>query len=215
MKTQIAFAMLLMSPIALAEDAPAEDTPAQDAPAQDTPAQETPAEEAPAEATPAEAAPAEAAPAEAAPAEADAEAPPAEAEADDGYVALNMDKVAIKRRSPPSFSYKSGQKYPASCECTVTIYVDERGKPERAESTCDDARYERASTKAGMKLHTVYDPNTEVLVYFEMTHTKVNDSKALSTLPSAHFRNSAYVKPGPVPFHLCGILFSSLDRLET
>ena len=146
MKTQIAFAMLLMSPIALAEDAPAEDTPAQD-----TPAQETPAEEAPAEATPAEAAPAEAE-AEAPPAEVPpAEAPPAEAEADDGYVALNMDKVAIKRRSQPYFSYKSGQKYPASCECTVTIYVDERGKPERAESTCDDARYERASTKAGMK----------------------------------------------------------------
>ena len=156
MKTQIAFAMLLMSPIALAEDAPAEDTPAQDAPAQDAPAQETPAEEAPAEATSAEAAPAEAAPAEAEaeapPAEAPpAEAPPAEAAADDGYVALNMDKVAIKRRSPPSFSYKSGQKYPASCECTVTIYVDERGKPERAESTCDDARYERASTKSAMK----------------------------------------------------------------
>lgn len=148
MKTLLAFATLMMSPIALAEDAPAEDTPAQETPAEETPAEEAPAEAAPAEAPPAEAAPAEAeAEAEAPP----AEAPPAEAAADDGYVALNMDKVAIKRRSQPYFSYKSGQKYPARCECTVTIYVNERGKPERAESTCDDARYERASTKAGMK----------------------------------------------------------------
>ena len=39
------------------------------------------------------------------------------------------------------------------------------------------------STKAGIKLHTVYDPNAEVPVYFEMTHAKVNDRKALTTLP--------------------------------
>lgn len=39
------------------------------------------------------------------------------------------------------------------------------------------------STKAGVKLHTVYDPTAEVPVYFEMTHAKVNDRKALSTLP--------------------------------
>lgn len=39
------------------------------------------------------------------------------------------------------------------------------------------------STKAGVKLHTVYDPNTEVPVYFEMTNAKVNDRKALSKLP--------------------------------
>lgn len=39
------------------------------------------------------------------------------------------------------------------------------------------------STKAGIKLHTVYDPNAEVPVYFEMTHAKVNDRKALSILP--------------------------------
>ena len=39
------------------------------------------------------------------------------------------------------------------------------------------------STKAGVKLHTVYDPNAEVPVYFEMTHAKVNDRKALATLP--------------------------------
>lgn len=39
------------------------------------------------------------------------------------------------------------------------------------------------STKAGIKLHTVYDPNAEVPVYFEMTKAKVNDRKALSKLP--------------------------------
>ena len=39
------------------------------------------------------------------------------------------------------------------------------------------------STKAGIKLHTVYDPHAEVPVFFEMTHAKVNDRKALSTLP--------------------------------
>jgi len=39
------------------------------------------------------------------------------------------------------------------------------------------------STKAGIKLHTVYDPNAEVPVYFEMTNAKVNDRKALSKLP--------------------------------
>ena len=39
------------------------------------------------------------------------------------------------------------------------------------------------STKAGVKLHTVYDPNAEVPVYFEMTHAKVNDRKALVSLP--------------------------------
>lgn len=39
------------------------------------------------------------------------------------------------------------------------------------------------STKAGVKLHTVYDPNAEVPVYFEMTHAKVNDRKALTSLP--------------------------------
>ena len=39
------------------------------------------------------------------------------------------------------------------------------------------------STKAGIKLHTVYDPNAQVPVYFERTHARVNDRKALSTLP--------------------------------
>jgi IS4 transposase len=39
------------------------------------------------------------------------------------------------------------------------------------------------STKAGIKLHTVYDPNAAIPVYFEMTHAKVNDRKALATLP--------------------------------
>ncbi|MBL7002488.1 MAG: IS4 family transposase [Gammaproteobacteria bacterium] len=39
------------------------------------------------------------------------------------------------------------------------------------------------STKAGIKLHTVYNPHAEVPVFFEMTHAKVNDRKALSSLP--------------------------------
>jgi putative transposase len=39
------------------------------------------------------------------------------------------------------------------------------------------------STKAGIKLHTVYDPEAEVPVYFEMTTAKVNDCKALTKLP--------------------------------
>lgn len=39
------------------------------------------------------------------------------------------------------------------------------------------------STKAGIKLHTVYDPKAEVPTYFEMTHAKVNDRKALAKLP--------------------------------
>jgi len=39
------------------------------------------------------------------------------------------------------------------------------------------------STKAGIKLHTVYDPKAEIPVYFEMTNAKVNDRKALSKLP--------------------------------
>jgi hypothetical protein len=39
------------------------------------------------------------------------------------------------------------------------------------------------STKAGIKLHTVYDPEAEVPVYFEVTTAKVNDRKALTKLP--------------------------------
>lgn len=39
------------------------------------------------------------------------------------------------------------------------------------------------STKAGIKLHTVYDPNAEIPVYFAMTNAKVNDRKALHQLP--------------------------------
>ncbi|MEJ2042381.1 MAG: transposase [Reinekea sp.] len=38
------------------------------------------------------------------------------------------------------------------------------------------------STKAGIKLHTVYDPQAEVPVFFEMTEAKMNDRKALSSL---------------------------------
>lgn len=39
------------------------------------------------------------------------------------------------------------------------------------------------STKAGIKLHTVYDPEAEVPVFFEMTMAKVNDAKSLNSLP--------------------------------
>ena len=39
------------------------------------------------------------------------------------------------------------------------------------------------STKAGIKLHTVYDPDAEVPTYFEMTTAKVNDRKAVHKLP--------------------------------
>lgn len=39
------------------------------------------------------------------------------------------------------------------------------------------------STKAGIKLHTVYDSNAEIPVYFAMTNAKVNDRKALHQLP--------------------------------
>ena len=39
------------------------------------------------------------------------------------------------------------------------------------------------STKAGIKLHTVFDPDAEVPTYFEMTTAKVNDRKAVHKLP--------------------------------
>jgi IS4 transposase len=39
------------------------------------------------------------------------------------------------------------------------------------------------SRKGGLKLHTVYDPMAEVPVHFEMTNAKMNDRKALDTLP--------------------------------
>jgi len=39
------------------------------------------------------------------------------------------------------------------------------------------------SAKGGIKLHTVYDPNAEIPVFFQMTHAKVHDRKALSDLP--------------------------------
>ncbi len=47
------------------------------------------------------------------------------------------------------------------------------------------------STKAGIKLHTVYDPHAEVPVFFEMTTAKTNDCKALSSLPMRS--NTTYV----------------------
>lgn len=40
------------------------------------------------------------------------------------------------------------------------------------------------STKAGIKLHTVYDPNAELPVYFAMTNAKVHDRKPLQNLPT-------------------------------
>ena len=39
------------------------------------------------------------------------------------------------------------------------------------------------SSKAGIKLHTVYDPHAQVPVYFEMTPAKMHDRKALNKLP--------------------------------
>lgn len=39
------------------------------------------------------------------------------------------------------------------------------------------------STKAGIKLHTVYDPNADLPVFFAMTEAKMNDRKALNRLP--------------------------------
>ena len=39
------------------------------------------------------------------------------------------------------------------------------------------------STKSGIKLHVVYDPNAQIPVFYSMTQAKVNDRKALTTLP--------------------------------
>ena len=39
------------------------------------------------------------------------------------------------------------------------------------------------SSKSGIKLHTVYDPESELPVYFEMTSAKTSDSKAVKNLP--------------------------------
>ncbi|WP_419834879.1 DUF4372 domain-containing protein [Endozoicomonas atrinae] len=39
------------------------------------------------------------------------------------------------------------------------------------------------STKAGIKLHTVYDPDADIPTYFEMTAAKINDRKAAHKLP--------------------------------
>ncbi len=39
------------------------------------------------------------------------------------------------------------------------------------------------STKAGVKIHTVYDPHAKVPVFFEISHAKVNDRKVLEHLP--------------------------------
>ncbi len=47
------------------------------------------------------------------------------------------------------------------------------------------------STKAGIKLHTVYDPHAETPVFFEMTVAKTNDCKALGSLPM--LSNTTYV----------------------
>ncbi len=44
------------------------------------------------------------------------------------------------------------------------------------------AKFRKA--KAGIKLRTVYDPDAEVPVFFEMTTAKTNDCKALSLYPS-------------------------------
>ena len=47
------------------------------------------------------------------------------------------------------------------------------------------------SKKAGIKLHTVYDPNAAVPVYFSLTEAKTNDAKELKNLPM--MSNTTYV----------------------
>ena len=47
------------------------------------------------------------------------------------------------------------------------------------------------SRKAGIKLHTVYDPNAAVPVYFSLTEAKTNDAKELNNLPM--MSNTTYV----------------------
>lgn len=47
------------------------------------------------------------------------------------------------------------------------------------------------SKKAGIKLHTVYDPNAAVPVYFSLTQAKTNDAKELNNLPM--MPNTTYV----------------------
>lgn len=39
------------------------------------------------------------------------------------------------------------------------------------------------STKAGIKLHTVYDPNAQIPTFFALTEAKVNDRRAATELP--------------------------------
>ncbi len=51
------------------------------------------------------------------------------------------------------------------------------------------------SKKAGIKLHTVYDPNAAVPVYFSLTQTKTNDAKELNNLsmiPNTTYVDRAY-----------------------
>jgi IS4 transposase len=47
------------------------------------------------------------------------------------------------------------------------------------------------SKKGGIKLHTVYDPNAAVPVYFSLTEAKTNDAKELNNLPM--MPNTTYV----------------------
>ncbi len=47
------------------------------------------------------------------------------------------------------------------------------------------------SKKAGIKLHTVYDPNAAVPVFFSLTEAKTNDAKELNNLPM--MPNTTYV----------------------
>lgn len=47
------------------------------------------------------------------------------------------------------------------------------------------------SAKAGIKRHTVYDPNADIPVYFSLTDAKVNDAKELNSLPM--IPNTTYV----------------------
>ncbi len=47
------------------------------------------------------------------------------------------------------------------------------------------------SKKAGIKLHTVYDPHAAIPVYFSLTEAKTNDAKELNNLPM--MSNTTYV----------------------
>ncbi len=40
------------------------------------------------------------------------------------------------------------------------------------------------SSKSGIKIHTVFEPNNQIPIYFEMTNAKKNDRKGLDDIPT-------------------------------